>query len=86
MKKLLFIFGILFVLTSQAQKIAFVDTDKILEKIPDYQSAQDKLNDLAVQYQKEIQDPTNVDYSLNGLVDQSESEITWIKLHQMFDK
>ena len=36
--------------------------------------------------QKEIQDPTNVEYSLNGLVDQSESEITWIKLHQMFDK
>ena len=36
--------------------------------------------------QKEIQEPTNVDYSLNVLVDQSESEITWIKLHQMFDK
>ena len=36
--------------------------------------------------QKEIQEPKNVDYSLNVLVDQSESEITWIKLHQMFDK
>ena len=36
--------------------------------------------------QKEIQEPTNLGYSLNGLVDQSESEITWIKLHQMFDK
>ena len=31
-------------------------------------------------------EPTNVDYSLNGLVDQRESEIKWIKLHQMFDK
>ena len=36
--------------------------------------------------EKEIQEPTNVEYSLNSLVDQSESEITWIKLHQMFDK
>ena len=36
--------------------------------------------------EKEIQDSTNVEYSLNALVDQSESEITWIKLHQMFDK
>ena len=36
--------------------------------------------------QKEIQEPTNVDYSINSLLDQSESEITWIKLHQMFDK
>ena len=36
--------------------------------------------------QKEIQEQANVDYSLNGLADQSKSEITWIKLHQMFDK
>ncbi len=36
--------------------------------------------------QKEIQEPEKVAYYLNGLVDQSESEITWIKLHQMFDK
>ena len=36
--------------------------------------------------QKEIQEQKSVEYSLNGLVDQSESEITWIKLHQMFDK
>ena len=32
MKKILLIFGILFALSSQAQKIAFVNTDKILEK------------------------------------------------------
>tara|TARA_B100000579_G_scaffold86919_1_gene68237 strand:+ start:406 stop:552 length:147 start_codon:yes stop_codon:yes gene_type:complete len=36
--------------------------------------------------QEEIQEPTNVEYSLNVLAGQSESEITWIKLHQMFDK
>ena len=36
--------------------------------------------------EKAIQEPTSVEYSLNGFVDQSESEIKWIKLHQMFDK
>ena len=36
--------------------------------------------------EEEIQEQRNVDYSLNGFVDQSESEIKWIKLHQMFDK
>ena len=36
--------------------------------------------------QKEIQEPTSLEYSLAGLADQNESEITWIKLHQMFDK
>ena len=36
--------------------------------------------------QKEIQEQTNVDCSLNDWAEQSESETTWIKLHQMFDK
>ena len=36
--------------------------------------------------QKEIQESKNVEYSVIGLADQSESEITWIKLHQMFDR
>ena len=36
--------------------------------------------------QKEIQESNDFEYSLIGLPDQSESEITWIKLHQMFDK
>tara|TARA_Y100001968_G_scaffold284180_1_gene283370 strand:+ start:28 stop:174 length:147 start_codon:yes stop_codon:yes gene_type:complete len=36
--------------------------------------------------QKEIQESKNVEYSLIGLADQSESEINWIELHQMFDK
>ena len=45
-----------------------------------------KIEGIEILKQKEIQEPENVEYSLNGLVDQSESEITWIKLHQMFDK
>ena len=45
-----------------------------------------KIEGIEILKQKEIQEPTNVEYSLNSLVDQSDSEITWIKLHQMFDK
>ena len=36
--------------------------------------------------QKEIQESMNADYSVIGLVGQSESEIQWVKLHQMFDR
>ncbi len=36
--------------------------------------------------QKDIQDSTNGDCSFIGLGDQSESEIKWVKLHQMFDR
>ena len=36
--------------------------------------------------QKEIQESSNIDYSFLGLADQIESEIQWVKLHQMFDR
>ena len=45
-----------------------------------------KIQGFEILKQKEIQEPTKMEYFLNGLEDQSESEITWIKLHQMFDK
>ena len=45
-----------------------------------------KIEGIEILKQNEIQEPTNVEYSLNSLIDLSESEITWIKLHQMFDK
>ena len=45
-----------------------------------------KIERIEILKDKEIQEPSNVEYSLNVLVDQSESEIKWIKLHQMFDK
>ena len=45
-----------------------------------------KIEGIEILKQKETQEQTNDDYSLNGVLDQSESEITWIKLHQMFDK
>ena len=45
-----------------------------------------KIEGIEILNEKKIQDQSNVEYSLNGLLDQSESEIKWIKLHQMFDK
>ncbi|WP_269625443.1 hypothetical protein [Prochlorococcus marinus] len=45
-----------------------------------------KIEGIEILKQKKIQETTNVEYSLNASVDCSESEITWIKLHQMFDK
>ena len=36
--------------------------------------------------EKEIQESLDRDYSFVGLADQSESEIQWVKLHQMFDR
>ena len=45
-----------------------------------------KIKGIEILNPNEIQTPRNVEYSLNGLADQSESEIRWIKLHQMFDK
>ena len=40
---------------TQAQKFAYVDTDYILKNIPDYNDAQAQIDDLAAQWQKEIE-------------------------------
>lgn len=56
MKKLV-LFAFILLTTSAtgfAQKFAFVDTQYILDNIPDYQMAQDQLNELAKKWQKEI--------------------------------
>jgi len=39
----------------QSQKYAFVDTGYILDNIPEFQDAQDELDDLSVKWQKEIE-------------------------------
>ena len=41
--------------STQAQKFAYVDTDYILNKIPDFKQAQDKLDALSADWQKEIE-------------------------------
>lgn len=40
---------------SKAQRFAYVDTDYILENIPEYNDAQDILNELSDRWQKEIE-------------------------------
>lgn len=40
---------------SQAQKYAYVDTEYILQNIPDYKSAQGQIDNLSTQWQKEIE-------------------------------
>src|ERR1700728_689497 len=56
MKKLivfLFLTGCFF--SSYAQRFAYIDSQYILSKIPEYRAAQDELNQLSIQWQKEIE-------------------------------
>ncbi len=58
MKKSLTLLAMIIAATtlSWGQKYAFVDTEYILNNIPSYKAAQDKLDNLSKQWQKEIQD------------------------------
>ncbi|HQV76959.1 MAG TPA: OmpH family outer membrane protein [Chitinophagales bacterium] len=42
------------IFSAQAQRFAYVDTKYILEKLPEYKAAQQKLDDQAASWQKEI--------------------------------
>ena len=56
MNRLLLILIVSFLaITTQAQKFAYVDTDYILNKIPEFNQAQDKLDALSADWQKEIE-------------------------------
>jgi outer membrane protein len=44
--------GLLF---ASAQKFAYVDSQYILSKIPEYKAAQDQINQISIQWQKEIE-------------------------------
>jgi outer membrane protein len=46
---------VLFTMVSYAQKYAYVNTEYILENIPAYQAAQEQLDNLSVQYQRELE-------------------------------
>jgi len=57
MKKILLIaFVLLGAISVNAQRYAIVDTKYILNKLPDYQDAQKKLDQISEQWQKEIDD------------------------------
>ena len=57
MKKIIIILTVFIISLSSsfAQKYAFVDTEYILGNIPAYESAQDQLDQLSVEWQKEIE-------------------------------
>lgn len=56
MKKILLILCLcLGTLAVQAQKFAYVDSDYILERVPEYQSAQEQLDKLSLNWQEEIE-------------------------------
>jgi outer membrane protein len=57
MKKIVLFFGILFsvAIAAQAQKFAYVDTQYILDNIPEFAEAQAQLDEISVQWQKEIE-------------------------------
>ena len=57
MKKLIFSLVLLFLGASAAtaQKFAYLDTQYILENLPEYKSAQQQLDRISIQWQKEIE-------------------------------
>ncbi len=55
MKRFLFIFSFLFSVALNAQKVGCVDTKYILDHIPDYKTAQTKLEQISAEWQKEIE-------------------------------
>ena len=86
MKKLLLSLTISFlaVTNSTAQKFAYVDTDYILTKIPEFQQAQDKLDAISSDWQKDIENELVDAYmarrALDYLVGFNISPILWTKL------
>jgi len=58
MKKslLTFVISLLFATGLFAQKYAYVDTEYILENIPEYKDAQNQMDELSEEYQMEIED------------------------------
>ena len=56
MKKLILIVCLgIFCFTTHAQKFAYVDSDYILERVPEYQSAQEQLDKLTLSWQEDIE-------------------------------
>ncbi|MGE0019339.1 MAG: OmpH family outer membrane protein [Draconibacterium sp.] len=57
MKKLVLIVAVVFgmAVAASAQKMAFIDTEYIMENIPAYKAAQNQLDQLSSQYQKELE-------------------------------
>ncbi len=55
MKKLLLIISILFTASAYSQRFGYVDTEYILDLMPEYRSAQKQLDQLSEDWQKEVE-------------------------------
>ena len=57
MKKIVLTIAVIFTLivAANAQKYAFIDSEYIMENIPSFTAAQEQLNQLSSQYQKELE-------------------------------
>ncbi len=57
MKKVILVIGILLAsnVITFAQKVAYVDTEYILSQVPEYKTAQEELDKISAQWQKEIE-------------------------------
>lgn len=57
MKKILLTLGLImtFAIFTMAQKYAFVDTEYIMDNIPAFKAAQEQLDQVSAQYQKELE-------------------------------
>lgn len=62
------IFGLTFV---QAQRFGYIDTDYVLNKMPEYKKAQDEISQLSQGWEKEIQD---MDRNIQGLYSALQAE------------
>lgn len=70
MKRFLAITSVLIIglISTQAQKFAYVDTDYILNNIPEYTAAKKELNSISIKWQKEIETKiSEVDKMYNDL-------------------
>ena len=54
-RAVLTILAIVFALSTQAQRFGYVDSNYILESIPEYQQKQQELDEISVQWQQEIE-------------------------------
>jgi len=52
---LVLILALFFVLGAQAQKFAYIDSDYVLQHMPEYAEAQARLNELSAQWQEEVE-------------------------------
>ena len=85
MKKslLMALFSVLGILNAQNQKLAYVDTELILERMPEFRSTQSQLDDMAVQWQADAQ---QMQAQLDQLRSDLQAEEVWLTADQKRQK